>query len=268
LNNKAFNKIIIYLLIYGLLSSDLAFAGQKNAQLSHGYLSPRINLSNESILVAIDVFSKIKIDAAIEKTVANVNELGQRNFKRELSAQELVIALAMISEGKSLHYIDKYFFMRHYVHDHETGRRKKPGQILRIRIVQALSIVCAAAGFLMRDMLLESYLVNIVIFGPLFLVFMWFFTGWSVDFFSWVERMLDPRNKYIFAEPGADLNEEEKEQYLNDIKQIITNNIQQFDKKAPPRYSIVSVNSMSLKSDSGGLSSLAVNFPGLILSSI
>lgn len=104
-----FFKLIVCLLIWGLLSVNTAFALQSSSSLKKDYLSPRINLSEKSLKKVIRTISRMQVEDALQATLANINEIGERNFKRKLSSEELLVALAMINEGRSLRYIDNDF---------------------------------------------------------------------------------------------------------------------------------------------------------------
>lgn len=105
-------KLIVCLLIWGLLSANTALALQSSSNLKKDYLSPRINLSKKSLKEVINIYSRMQVEDALQATLANINEIGERNFKRKLSSEELLVALAMINEGRSLRYIANDFSVR------------------------------------------------------------------------------------------------------------------------------------------------------------
>ena len=111
MGSRIFCKATICLLIWGLLCVNCGFAAADSESLKIEYLSPRLNLSMGSLQQAIEQFSIDCVDEALRKTAQNINYIGKRNFKRDLRPRELVVALAMIFEGKTLRHIDNHFMV-------------------------------------------------------------------------------------------------------------------------------------------------------------
>lgn len=281
---KMFCRTIACFLIWALLCVHYSFAEQDSLDFNKEYLSPRLTLSNESLKEMMrDIFSRMKIDAALKKTAADINEIGRRNFKRELSPREMVMALTMIAGGKTLREIDAHFDNLNYVLE-EFGMKKKPKQILRMRIWRTVStafmFLSLGAGFVLMDIVRERYFLNILITAPVFLFIACFFVGRVIDFIFWVEQRLDPKNKHGFSHMAENLNADEKEQYLFEIEQTIRNVVNDkfdpYDKsrgredKSPQEESQQSRLPLTIdeKGSADFIYPLKIGMPGLLLSSI
>jgi hypothetical protein len=215
-----------------VLSGSLS-AIQLEVPENNTFLSPKLKLSDSTLQQAVDNYSKAKVKKALKSTAEGIDKIGQLNFERELSPREMVVALAMILEGKSLRQINEYFDSLNYVLE-EAGIKKKPKQIIRIRIVRTISIfffaVSFGLGFTMLDIIGDKYHVGHIITMPIFLFVAWFLIGWMVDFFFWIEKKIDPKNKYTFDKPLKSLSEQEKKEYLKEIEKTMRNVInERFD---------------------------------------
>ncbi len=279
-----FYKTILCFVLWGLICVNFSFAGEDSHRFKTEYLGPRLNLSIKSLQKAMETFSQARIDEALRKTADNIDEIGKRNFKRNPSGRELVVALAMILEGKTLKKVDYYFDSLNYMVE-ELGVREKPRQILRLRIFKIAStmFLCLSlgAGFVFMDIIKELYSLSTLITAPVFLIAGWFFIGRSIDFFFWIENKIDPKNRHIFSNPIQELEVQEKEQYLSEIKKTLRNVINDsFDEPEPlakkenvyqpkkKQYRQFHLNIDEAMGRNNFICPLEIGLPGLVLSSI
>ena len=233
---KNIYKSIACILIWMQFLSGSCFAFENQAD----FLSPRISVSKDSIKNSLGTYSKAKVEQALKQTAQSIDDIGHRNFKRELSQREMILALAMLLEGKSLRSINDHFDSMNYLLE-EFGVKRKPKQIRRIRILRAISVFIFAVGFgtaiTMLDIIEQVYHISNLLTLPAFLLVAWFVIGWIVDFFFWIERMIDPRNKYRFKDPVKELNDEERKEFFKQIEQTIRDVVaNRFDEETERPY--------------------------------
>ncbi|MBU1043497.1 MAG: hypothetical protein KJ915_03755 [Candidatus Omnitrophica bacterium] len=268
-----FTKSMICLLIWGLVCSNISFAGQSKKQLSKDYLSPKINLDSSSIQTAMDIFSRMKIYTAIEKTVVNINEIGRRNFKRELTYQEFFPAVVRIYGEESLIGIDRYFYGLNYKQEKDAGVRSF-AQILRTRVIKKtlkfLLPSTVLVGFLMHDIIIAVFPTNVLIAAALLGSMVWIFKVSPVNFLYWLENKAEPKDKDLFNDPKNGLNEKEKNQYFREVKQIIREVVENsFKEKVSLNYILEKIDPIYSKAALEiKLSPLQVNLSSLIFRAI
>jgi len=72
------------MLIWLQLILSICFAGADKIVFKKEHLSPKISLSKDSLQNSIKVYSKLNIENALLLTFENINDIGQRNLKRNL----------------------------------------------------------------------------------------------------------------------------------------------------------------------------------------